>query len=237
MLPRVHATMYLSRPRAAHAAPYTKDYLTMIRKLFSTMTALGLLVTACGDDKGTTDATTTASSTGGEGDTTSDPPSSSTGPDTPTTAGMSEAMTSTTNVDPSTTDVDPSTSTSTGPDPDTTTPETTDPETTEPETGGTTIDPSGGDPVEQCKMMADPMTECSDCVCENCLEELQACQADEGCTAIRMCAEETGCTGLDCLDVCGDVIDEYGGPFGPSGMLGLEISMCLMGSCDAECNG
>ncbi len=206
----------------------------MLRNVFCTLAALGLLVTACGDDgTGTTNTTTTASSTGGEGDTTSDPPSSSTGPDTPTTAGMSEAMTSTTNVDPSTTDVDPSTSTSTGPDPDTTSPETTSPETTSPETTDTTD--SGGDPVEQCKMMADPMTECSDCVCENCLMELQECEADEGCTAIRMCAEETGCTGLDCLDVCGDVIDMYGGAFGPSGMKGLAVSMCLMGSCANQC--
>ena len=200
----------------------------MLRNLFSTMTALGLLVTACGDDgTGTTNSTTTASSTGSEGETTAGSSNDSTGPDTPTTAGMSEAMTSTTNVDPST-------STSTGPDPDTTAPDTTSPETTAPETSETT-DPSGGDPVDQCKMMADPMTPCSDCVCENCLEQLQACEADEGCTAIRMCAEETGCTGLDCLDVCGDVIDMYGGAFGPSGMKGLAVSMCLMSSCANEC--
>jgi len=207
----------------------------MLRNLFSTMTALGLLVTACGDDgTGTTNSTTTASSTGSEGETTAGSSNDSTGPDTPTTAGMSEAMTSTTNVDPSTTNVDPSTSTSTGPDPDTTAPDTTSPETTAPETSETT-DPSGGDPVEQCKMMADPMTACSDCVCENCLEELQACQADEGCVAIRMCAEETGCTGIDCLGACGDVINMYGGIGGMSAMIGLQISMCLDQNCANEC--
>ena len=32
---------------------------------------------------------------------------------------------------------------------------------------------------------------------ENCIEELQACEMDEGCKAIRMCAQETGCTGFD----------------------------------------
>jgi len=205
----------------------------MVRKLFSTVTACGLLLSACGDDKGSTDtdATTTLTSTGG--DTTG--PGNTTVIDEPTTVGPTTSDNTTGPVDPSTSTgpVDPSTST--GPDPDTTTPTSLD--TTEPGTSSSTetTDPSGGDPVEQCKMMADPMTACSDCVCENCLEELQACQADEGCVAIRMCAEETGCTGIDCLGACGDVINMYGGIGGMSAMIGLQISMCLDQNCANEC--
>lgn len=97
-------------------------------------------------------------------------------------------------------------------------------------TGTTTTGSTGPDPVAECKAMTDPPTACSDCGCENCLEEYQACEMDEGCKAIHDCAEETGCSGLDCLQSCGDVINMYGGLVGMSASLGLEFSGCLESS-------
>lgn len=226
--------MYLSPTRAARGGSLNKDYLIMVRKLFSSITALGLLLAACGDD-GNGSTTDNTNGTGSAGTTGNPTGNESTGAETPTTTngGTATEVNETGVVDPSTTtSVDPST---TSGNPETTAPETTAPETTAPVDTGETTDPSGGDPVEQCKMMADPQTECSDCVCENCLEELQACQADEGCVAIRMCAEETGCTGFDCLQACGDVIDMYGGIAGESAMIGLQISMCLDQNCSDQC--
>ena len=61
----------------------------------------------------------------------------------------------------------------------------------------------------------------------------QACEEDPGCVAIRECAQENMCTGLDCLEVCGDVIDMYGGIASPSSALALALSGCI----DAECPG
>jgi hypothetical protein len=212
----------------------------MVRNLFCTMTAVTLLLAACGDDKNDTSATANTepatTSSGTTANPSGDDTTGSTGPVDPTTAGEAEASVSTT-VDPSTGPIDPSTST--GPTtipPDTSATEpmtetTVDPDTTDPSTT------TGGDPVEQCKMMADPQTECSDCVCENCLEQLQACEMDEGCKAIRQCAEETGCTGFDCLQLCGDVIDMYGGIGGESAQKGLQISMCLDMNCMEQCAG
>jgi hypothetical protein len=204
----------------------------MLRTLFSMTAALGLLVAACGDDKGTTETETSPNTSTGP-DATSTGPDGTTTPDTPTSTGIVDPSTTSTGPDP-TTNPDPSTTTSTTSD-DTTTDVTTLTTTT---VGTDTTDPNtdtGGDPVESCKMMADPMTECSDCVCENCLMELQECEADEGCKAIRQCAEETGCSGFDCLQTCGDVIDMYGGIGGDSAGLGLEISMCLDMNCMDVC--
>jgi hypothetical protein len=155
-------------------------------------------------------------------------------PDTtgePTEAPTSDPPASTTDADSSTTTgpVDPVTSS--GPDD----PGTADDATTDPP--GTTTDPTGVSPAEQCKMMADPMTACSDCICDNCREKLQACADDEGCTAIRMCAEETGCMGIGCIAACGDVIDMHGGVNGPGATIGLQLNMCLDQHCSDECSG
>jgi hypothetical protein len=235
MLPGTRPSGYLAPSTGRTTRLPDQDYYNMVRKLFFTVTACGLLFTACGDDKGSTDtaATTPLTTTGDESTAGTN---NTTMIDEPTTAGPTTSDDTTGVVDPSTSTgpVDPSTST--GPDPDTTTPTTVD-TTTDPDPGTSseTTDPSGGDPVEECKMMADPMNACSDCVCENCLEQLQACQADEGCVAIRMCAEETGCTGIDCLGACGDVINMYGGIGGESAMIGLQISMCLDQNCADQC--
>lgn len=201
----------------------------MIRNFcFGTITALGLLTfAACGDDgMGATGATaTTGTTTSGGGSTTT---AGTTTSDDPTTTGGTTAPGTTTSDEDPTTGPGTTTNPGTTTDPGTTTEPgtTTDPGTTGP---GTTTD----DEVAQCKMMLpDPNDACGNCACENCLEELQACQADEGCTAIRECAQANMCSGFDCLGPCGDVINDHGGPLGASGMLGLTLNNCIQ---DANC--
>lgn len=148
--------------------------------------------------------------TGGASGSTGDEPTSQPQPD------------ETTNVDPSTTSgpVDPSTTS--GPDESTGAAASSE----------TTADP---DAVEMCKMGADPQTACSDCACENCLEQTLACRADEGCREIRKCAQDNGCSGVGCLGPCGPVINMYGGLGGMSAQLGLDLSSCVEEFCMAEC--
>ncbi len=111
--------------------------------------------------------------------------------------------------------------------------------------GGSTTDASGsatdggstGEPdpeeIEMCLEEVDEDDACGECGCNNCLPELQACEDDEGCVAIRECARENMCTGLDCLEFCQEIIDMYGGLVGPSAMQALVVSGCI----DAECPG
>lgn len=194
------------------------------RNFFPTLTA-ALALVACGDNGGgtTTDAgSTTGAATSG----------ASTG-DSPTTAASTSGASDSgsTSADASTSGDPPSTSepaSSSGADGSTSnvTASSTDPGTT-----------TGGDPVAACLMMIDPGDACGECACNNCLEDLQACQADEGCTAIRMCAQDNMCGGIDCLGPCGATIDKYGGLGGKSAQLGLALSGCIDGSCANECNG
>lgn len=87
-----------------------------------------------------------------------------------------------------------------------------------------------GDPVlDACLDIA--VDACQQCACNLCLDPLYACQQDPGCVAMRDCAEQNGCQGADCLEPCGAVVDMYGGPFGASGALALELSDCLVASC------
>lgn len=87
-----------------------------------------------------------------------------------------------------------------------------------------------GDPVlDACLDIA--VDACQQCACNLCLEPLYACQQDPGCVAMRDCAEQYGCQGADCLEPCGAVVDMYGGPFGASGALALDLSDCLVASC------
>lgn len=148
----------------------------------------------------------------------------------PVTTGAPDE--STTNVDPSTTSgpVDPTATTG---DPDTSTGEP-DPSTSSP-APDTTETSATGDPIAECKAEVDPPTACHDCICDNCYENYQACVDDEGCTAIRVCAEMTGCMGLDCLESCGEVIDMYGGFLGMSAKIGLDLNQCLGDHCMMEC--
>ncbi len=99
------------------------------------------------------------------------------------------------------------------------------------ESGGA-VETGSGDPVlDACLEIA--ATECETCACNLCLDPLYACQQDVGCVAMRDCAQQTGCVGADCLEPCGAVIDMYGGPFGSSGALALELSDCLSATCPA----
>ena len=115
-------------------------------------------------------------------------------------------------------------------------------ETMEETTGGPACDNTDQATIDMCVMgamgMPDYCPEVGDCNCGSCACELAACQADEGCTAIRECAQEMGCLGIECLEPCGDVIEMYGGVAGPSGMIGLMLSACVEASgCPTQCPG
>lgn len=99
---------------------------------------------------------------------------------------------------------------------------------TDADTGGTE-EPG----VESCVAQSDG-SDCSVCACTNCFFELQACQADAGCVAIRECAQETGCIGIACYTDghCTKVIDANGGPLGDSASLARDVSDCVE---DAAC--
>jgi len=91
-------------------------------------------------------------------------------------------------------------------------------------------DGGGGDPgLMECLDQA--VNECENCACNNCLMQLESCEQDPGCIAIRMCAQQNMCTGLGCLGPCGDVIDANGGPLGPSAGLASTLSDCYEASC------
>lgn len=91
-------------------------------------------------------------------------------------------------------------------------------------------DDAGG-PAAEC--LAQAMNECETCACNTCLTQLQACEQDPGCVAIRMCAQQNMCTGIGCLGPCGAVIDEHGGALGPSAGLASMLSDCVEGGCPA----
>ena len=93
---------------------------------------------------------------------------------------------------------------------------------------GDPADDAGG-PAAECLQQA--ANECETCACNTCLAQLQACEQDPGCVAIRMCAQQNMCTGIGCLGPCGDVIDENGGALGPSAGLARDLSECVEGGC------
>lgn len=100
------------------------------------------------------------------------------------------------------------------------------------EDDGVPAETGSGDPVlDGCLAIA--ANACETCACNLCLDPLYACEQDAGCVAMRDCAEQAGCEGPDCLEPCGAVIDMYGGPFGSSGALALELSDCLASTCPA----
>ncbi len=206
----------------------------MIRNFFFNVTfGLTLVITgACGSDGDASDTGTAASSTGSTDATTSTttttPTTSETG--TSTTGDTSTSSTS----EPLTTTETPTTgepATSTGPDTSSTTDVSSSSDT------GTTAGDETGDPLAQCLMMVDPGDACGECACNSCIDELQACEADEGCTAIRMCVQESGCGGADCLGPCGATINQYGGFAGPSANKAIALGMCVDSSCADQCSG
>jgi hypothetical protein len=177
-----------------------------------------MMAIACGgdDDSGTSNATA-ATTTGEE---------SSSGPATTaeSTNGTTNATTVGTSMGTTMTDDGPA---DTGPGdtgPADTGPADTGPADTGPADTGP-VETSGGGPLDNCLMMA--ADDCEECACNNCLMQLMACQADEGCTAIRMCAQENDCTGLACLGPCGGPI----GMYPDSVPLAMALSDCYEGAC------
>ena len=59
---------------------------------------------------------------------------------------------------------------------------------------------------------------CQNCLVDSCGAEFLQCLQDVGCVAIILCAQNSNCQGLDCYTAgaCKGVIDNYGGPAGPS---------------------
>lgn len=72
--------------------------------------------------------------------------------------------------------------------------------------------------IEICEGVQDP---CAVCVCTECEEELAACEADEGCKAIRECVQTMG------LAACEDVILMHLGSAETAQALGV----CAEGEC------
>jgi hypothetical protein len=99
--------------------------------------------------------------------------------------------------------------------------------------GGTTASECGtAEKITECKEKAAGEGTCAevgDCACDNCVCELGDCEADAGCTAIRACAQEKDCLGVACYAeaTCQGVIDENGGPMGPSTALATALSTCV----------
>jgi hypothetical protein len=101
------------------------------------------------------------------------------------------------------------------------------------DTGDAPLDPTltpPDDPEHACldAAMGDA---CGECLCERCLAQYEACTADRGCVAIMQCAADHGCLGLACLEPCGSVIEEHGGPVGPSSAAALNLSVCAGDEC------
>lgn len=187
-------------------------------RLSTALTAACLFIAACGEDKMTVTGIITGVTSNPTAPVTTDDSTGSTTDDTgdDTTGG-------------STGDASTSGALSTT-EPDTTT--TTGPDTT---TGDESTSTGPIDPIEQCLMMVELGDECGECSCMSCYDELQVCLDDEGCVAIRECAQEAGCDGLNCIGPCGDVINLYGGPFGISGMLAQALGHCVGIECPGLC--
>jgi hypothetical protein len=79
--------------------------------------------------------------------------------------------------------------------------------------------------------------DCQSCLYQTCSTELLQCFQDFGCVAIFGCVAATGCDTFQCYspDTCGPVIDQWGGPFGPSMTALLDgVSCTLTSGC--PCN-
>lgn len=196
-------------------------------RLLTTMAATCLLAGACGDKEEMTGGSTTVQittvglsmSTGGtSGQSTTDDSGSGTAGQT-TTGGTTDTTTGTTTSDTTT-----GTTTGDG----TTTTTTT--------TGLDMTSTTSEDPLQSCLSQIEPGDECGECACMNCLEPLQACQADEGCSEIWECVEDVGCDGIDCYVPCGAAYDMYGGMFGTSAMLVQAYGYCVSSECPGLCS-
>jgi hypothetical protein len=73
--------------------------------------------------------------------------------------------------------------------------------------GGTDLGGFGGEPQD-----------CQSCLLQSCSSQFIECIQDFGCISIIACAQASGCQGIDCYrdKFCKGVIDQWGGPAGPS---------------------
>jgi hypothetical protein len=188
--------------------------------LIATFFALGV---ACGDDGGTGTSDSTSGSTGE----TTGASMSSTTTNTTTTNGTSSTTTNGTTMTTSQPTTDTSATDTTATDGDTTSNGTTG----NADTGSTGAEDTGTGTGGMAVCQDPPADQCEDCACMSCEMELQDCADDEGCTAIRDCAEMAMCSGLDCLGPCGGVINMYGGLAGASAGLAQALGDCISASC------
>lgn len=79
--------------------------------------------------------------------------------------------------------------------------------------------------------------ECQSCLFETCSAQLSQCFQDFGCLSIFACTAATGCQGFDCYspEACSGVIDQWGGPTGPSMSMLLKSLSCVLTS-GCPCN-
>lgn len=89
--------------------------------------------------------------------------------------------------------------------------------------------------VQQCLDQVEAGDRCGECACNHCIDELEVCEPDPDCRAIRECAHEARCTGIDCLGPCGEVINKHGGPFSESSKLAQAIGACVDRRCAGPC--
>jgi hypothetical protein len=82
-----------------------------------------------------------------------------------------------------------------------------------------------------------PSNGCQSCIFETCGHTLSQCLQDLGCISILACAQATGCEAFQCYrpQTCGPVIDQWGGPGGPSMSMLLETFSCVVTS-GCPCN-
>jgi hypothetical protein len=82
-----------------------------------------------------------------------------------------------------------------------------------------------------------PSNDCQSCIFETCGDTLSQCLQDFGCISILACAQATGCEAFQCYKpkTCGPVIDQWGGPGGPSMSMLLETFSCVVTS-GCPCN-
>jgi hypothetical protein len=82
-----------------------------------------------------------------------------------------------------------------------------------------------------------PYDDCQSCIFETCGDTLSQCLQDFGCISILACTQATGCQAFQCYNprACGPVIDQWGGPGGPSMSMLLETFSCVVTS-GCPCN-
>jgi hypothetical protein len=79
--------------------------------------------------------------------------------------------------------------------------------------------------------------DCQSCIFKTCNAELSQCFQDVGCLSIFACTATSGCQGFDCYtpEACAGVIDQWGGPGGPSMSAMLKAFSCVLTS-GCPCN-